>query len=114
MNKLHSKNKSSFKILTLASTILLLSNSSLAELNQLDKVYTQQGYPYQGLVERSEQVTIFYTEKAENISCRVEVSQNGQVWQGEVRTTSVKKFTHKPLRVCMNREDAKKLLAKTF
>jgi hypothetical protein len=42
------------------------------------------------------------------------VSQNGEVWQGKKHSTSLKKFTQKPLRVCMDRVDAKTLLANTF
>tara|TARA_R110002167_G_scaffold9923_14_gene45772 strand:- start:693 stop:1049 length:357 start_codon:yes stop_codon:yes gene_type:complete len=118
MNKPLIKNSDICEILTLASILLFTSTSSLAEVNPTEKVYTQNGYPYQGLVDRSEQVTIFYTKGAdkgaENISCRVEVSQNGQIWQGEERITSLKKFTLKPLRACIDREEAKKLLAKTF
>lgn len=114
MNKKHTNNPSILKILTLASILLFTSTNSLAELNHTEKVYTQKGYPYEGLVDRSEQVTIFYTKGADNISCRVEVSQDGQIWQGEERNTSLKKFTLKPLRACIDREEAKKLLAKTF
>jgi hypothetical protein len=114
MNKPKFYNLSIYKILTLASILVFTSISSLAELNPTEKVYAQKGYPYEGLVDRSEQVTIFYTKAAESISCRVEVSQNGQIWQGEERSTSLKKFSLKPLRACIDREEAKKLLAKTF
>jgi hypothetical protein len=102
------------KALSLASILLFASTNSLAELNQVEKVYTQKGYPYEGLVDRSEQVTIFYTESVNKVSCRVEVSQNGQTWRGVQRNTSVKSFTQKPLRACLDRVDAKKLLANTF
>lgn len=114
MNKLHTKKSAILRLLTLASILLFTSASSLAELSQTEKVYAQKGYPYEGLIDRSEQVTILYTKAEENISCRVKVSQNGQIWLGEEHNTSLKKFTQKPLRACMNREEAKKLLAKTF
>ena len=114
MNKSTHETSSIFKILTLASIILFTSSNSLAELNLTEEVYAQKGYPYEGLVDRSEQVKIFYTQGTDKISCRVEVSQNGQIWLGEEHNTSLKKFNQKPLRVCMNREEAKKLLAKTF
>jgi len=102
------------KALTLASIVLFTSTNSLAELNQTKYVYTQKGYPYEGLVDRSEEVTIFYTQGTDNITCRVEVSQDGQIWKGEERNTSLKKFTQKPLRACLDRTDAKRLLANTF
>jgi hypothetical protein len=114
MSKRHIAKTNIFKILAMTLTLLVISTSSLAELNQTAKVYTQKGYPFEGLVKRSEQVTIIYTKGTDNVSCRVEVSHDGQIWQGEKRSTSLKKFTQKPLRSCMDRVEAKKLLAKTF
>ncbi|MEP1448776.1 MAG: hypothetical protein ABJK37_21915 [Paraglaciecola sp.] len=114
MNKHHFKNYGLLKVFTIALALLLTSNNSLAELNQIQKVYTQKGYPYGGLVDRSEQVTILYTVSSDTISCRVEVAYNGQIWKGEQRNTSLNKFTQKPLHSCLDREQAKKLLAKTF
>lgn len=114
MNKRYIVKTNIFKILAMTLTLLVISTSSLAELNQPAKVYTQKGYPYEGLVKRSEQVTIIYTKGTDNINCRVEVSQDGQIWQGEKHSTTSKKFTQTPLSACMDREDAKTLLAKTF
>jgi intein-encoded DNA endonuclease-like protein len=114
MNILQNTKLNLLKKLALVSIILLTSTNSLAEPNLKEKIYTQEGYPYAGLVERSEEVSIFYTKGEDNVSCRVEVSQHGQVWKGEKHSTSLKKFTQKPLRVCMDRVDAKKLLANTF
>ncbi|WP_339725931.1 hypothetical protein [uncultured Paraglaciecola sp.] len=114
MNKIKFKKYDILKTITLTSILLLTSTHSLAELNLEEKVYTQKGYPYEGLVARSEQVTIFYTKDTNNVSCRVEVSQEGEIWRGEVRKSSIKHFTQKPLRACLNRVDAKKLLADTF
>lgn len=102
------------KILILALIPFFTSTNSLAELNQAETVYTQNGYPYEELVERSEEVIIIYTERADKVSCRVEVLQKGQIWKGQEHNTSLKKFTQKPLRACMDRVDAKKLLANTF
>lgn len=114
MNKHYIEKFGFFRILTIALTLLLASSNSLAELTQIQKVYTQKGYPYGGLVDRSEQVTILYTVSSDTISCRVEVSHNGQIWKGEQKNTSLNKFTQKPLHSCLEREQAKKLLAKTF
>lgn len=114
MNKAKNLSRNIFKALALTSILLFASSNSLAELNKVEKIYTQKGYPYEGLVNRSEAVTIFYTENVDNINCRVEVSQNGKVWRGEKHSTNIKTFTKKPLRACLNRVDAKKLLAQTF
>jgi len=114
MNKQNLVKTNIFKILVMASALTIASTNSLAELNQKTEVYTQKGYPYEDLVNRTEAVTIFYTESLDNISCRVEVSHNGQIWRGEERSTSLKTFTQKPLRACLKRVDAKNLLANTF
>jgi hypothetical protein len=114
MNNTHNNKLGMFKTLTLASVILLTSTNSLAEITHVETVNTQEGYPYEGLVERSEEVKIFYTQDSNNVNCRVQVSQNGQIWKGEERGTTLKKFNQKPLNSCMDRFDAKKLLADTF
>ena len=114
MNKSYIVKSSMLRIFTLALILLLTATSSLAELNPSERLYIEKGYPYEGLVDRSEEVRIFYKELADNISCRVEVSQDGQTWKGEERNISSKKFIRKPLHACLNREDAKKLLANTF
>jgi hypothetical protein len=114
MNRSHIGKTSILKILTLTSTLLFASTNSLAEVTQDKKLHIQKGYPYEGLVNRSEQVKILYTEEGSSVNCHVEVSQKGQIWQGKERSISLKKFTQKPLRACIDREEAKKLLAKTF
>lgn len=114
MNKLYRFKAGFFKSLSLISIVLFTSTNSLADVNQNEKMYTQEGYPFEGLVNRSEEVAIFYTKQAETISCYVEVSQNGQIWKGEEKSTNLKTFTQKPLRSCMERDAAKKLLANTF
>jgi hypothetical protein len=83
MSKLHIRKIGIFKILACTSTILFSSTNSLAKINQIEEAYIYKGYPYEGLVDRSEAVNIFYKALADNISCRVEVSQNGQIWQSE-------------------------------
>lgn len=100
--------------LLLALSIITISTNSLAEVNIIEKMYTQQGYPYAGLVKRSEVVKVFYQEVGTNVNCRVEVSQDGETWRGEAQTTSAKKFNLTPLKTCLNRQAAKQLLAKTF
>ena len=107
------RKKSMLKILVLTFIALFASTNSLAKITQ-EEVYIQRGYPYEGLVVHSEAVKIFYTELADNITCRVEVTQDGHIWRGEEHNTSLKKFTQKPLSACMDRVDAKKLLANTF
>jgi hypothetical protein len=54
MNILQNTKRNMLKKLSLVSIILLTCTNSLAELNLKEKIYTQEGYPYAGLVVRSE------------------------------------------------------------
>jgi hypothetical protein len=80
MNNTHNNKSGMLRIFTLASIILLASTNSLAEITHVETINTQEGYPYKGLVDRSEEVTIIYTQGSNNVSCRVQVLQNGQTW----------------------------------
>jgi hypothetical protein len=106
---------------TLALTIILalilsvfFSTNSLAKLNEMEKIHTQEGYPYADLIRRSEQVNLIYSQSKNEVNCRVEVFNNGQVWKGSERVTKLKNFKDKPLHSCLARPAAKKLLASTY
>lgn len=114
MNIKSNRLANTLKLLALGSILLFSSANSLAELTQVETVYTQKSYPYGGLVQRSDQVRIFYSQSDDNINCRVEVSNNGNIWRGSEHNTSEKEFSLAPLSACMDRVDAKRLLADTF
>ena len=97
----------------LSVTLLLSSTSALANLKQIEKLYTQEGYPYEPLVRRADEVKIIYEETGEDIRCRVEVLQKGKIWQGEEQNIKAKSFNLKPLRSCLARAQAKQLLTNT-
>lgn len=117
MTKIRGRKFNNTSALTLISVLTLsvfFSTNSLAKLNSVEKVYTQEGYPYADLIRRSEQVNLIYTESENEVNCRVEVSNNGQVWQGAKRVAKLKNFKNKPLQSCLARPVAKKLLANTY
>ena len=99
---------------TLGLLLFFTSLHSLANINRGTDIYIQKGYPYEGLVHRSEEVRIFYTNMENQVSCRVEILQKGKVWKGEAQQASLKKFKEKPLRTCLDRDEAKQFLANTF
>ena len=96
-------------------TILTLTLS--VEVNAqhtLEKLYTQAGYPYEPLVKRSKLVRILYRQKGKQVSCWTEVSQDNTVWKGEEVHAKHSDFITTPLRVCLGRSEAKRLLKNTY
>ena len=96
-------------------TLLFISFSGIsAQQAGDDMLYTNQGYPYESLVKRSESIKIFYTKNKESTRCRVEVDVKGKIWRSSQQSISNKAFNATPLAACLARSDAKQLLAKTF
>ncbi|WP_166425238.1 hypothetical protein [Paraglaciecola sp. 20A4] len=96
-------------------TILILTLSVEANGQQtLEKLYTQTGYPYEPLVKRSKLVRILYRQNGQQISCRTEISQGDSVWEGKGRHAELNDFITTPLRACLGRSEAKRLLKNTY
>lgn len=99
-------------VMTLA---VIYAPFSLAEVNNEAKLYTQEGYPYGPLIQRIDSVKIRYSELGnKQMKCSTELRNNSQVWTTEVRQVSAKKFNKTPLKVCLERDLAKRILAGTF
>lgn len=105
------------KILTSIATSLLFLGMNAAysdeRNNQVDSLMTNEGYPYNMLVQRTDEVKLIYNNKSP-MTCRVEVNHNGQVWRGQTYSTSEKRFLAKPLARCMDRTLAKEIVKTTF
>lgn len=101
---------------TLLKTLILLSLSSISLMAsaELSMVFTEKGYPYKNLVNRTESVKIFYTEKDHEVSCRVEVEVDGTNWKSAKQQVSKQAFSETPLASCLSRDRAKQILAATF
>jgi len=102
------------KQLQLTLFILLTILSTLPAQANTNKLFTEQGYPYNLLIKRTDEIKIIYSEKENMVNCRIELN-----WQGQKITTqniSVEqiKFNTKPFAACLPREQAKVILAKTF
>tara|TARA_R110001606_G_scaffold200987_3_gene348989 strand:+ start:1043 stop:1375 length:333 start_codon:yes stop_codon:yes gene_type:complete len=107
-NMIHTAFISSLTILTL--TLSVETNAQ----QTLEKLYSQTGYPYESLVKRSKLVRILYRQNGEQVSCRTEVSQDNTVWKGEERHAKHNDFITTPLRACLGRSEAKRLLKNTY
>lgn len=102
-------------LLIATTTILTLALSLPTNAqNTLEKLYTQARYPYEPLVKRSQLVRILYHQDGKIISCRAEVTQDQKIWIGRAIDAQQKDFVTKPLRACLSRSDAKRLLKNTY
>ncbi len=71
-------------------------------------------YPYKNLVNRTDQVKVFYTTNKQNISCRVEVELDKMTWSSAEKTILSEPSTNELLVNCLSRETAKQILTQTF
>ncbi|MGY0582009.1 MAG: hypothetical protein ACW7DP_04105 [Paraglaciecola chathamensis] len=93
--------------------ILLMSHSSYA-VQPLEKLYALPGYPYEPLVRRAEKVAITYKQEGNMVRCNAEISQHDTHWKSEPRLIGQEAFDDAPLRSCLDRSDAKKLLKASY
>ena len=127
MMKKFSKNSNrrtvtSAAIKSMMTSIVLFSsfaNTAIAGIDstsqsQIDKVYTSKGYPYKNLLNRSEQVKIFYRQDDRNIHCRVEVAVGNTIVKSVASKVNQQSFEDTPLSSCLSRDQAKQILASTF
>lgn len=100
----------------LAVIAILVASTLMVTIAQAkaDKVYSAQGYPYKLLINRADEVKIFYREHKEGISCHVQVSRNREKMISANVEVSAEQFEQLPLASCLPRKAAKALLANTF
>ncbi|REL24397.1 hypothetical protein [Thalassotalea euphylliae] len=98
-------------LLSIATSLLAASHNS-----KLEKVYSHQGYPYKQLINRANKVKLSFTEAKLNstVTCRVLVQLNNQLFESAQVSVTQQAFTEKPLASCLDRQQAKKLLAASF
>jgi hypothetical protein len=99
--------------LILVSLCITKSLSCLAQTDQFEMFNTNEGYPFNLLLKRTEQVKLIYKGK-HKVTCHVEVRDEGKVWIGETYNAKLTKFSQAPLSACMDRELAKKIVRTTF
>ncbi|ABG39522.1 hypothetical protein Patl_0996 [Paraglaciecola sp. T6c] len=101
--------------LAFSITLLFLSVSSAVFAGQgLEKLYTKTGYPFEPLVKRSQLVRILYQRQDETVTCRTEITQGSIVWEGQEKKARHDDFITEPLRSCLERSEAKRLLKNTY
>lgn len=77
-------------------------------------LFSEKGYPYKDLIQRTESVKIIYTEDNQEVTCKVAVTSHDHNWQSNTKTVNHKAFEQAPLASCLTREEAKNLLAQTY
>ncbi|REL35935.1 hypothetical protein [Thalassotalea euphylliae] len=98
-------------LLSITTGLLAAPNDS-----KLEKVYSHQGYPYKQLISRANEVKLSFTETESNstVTCRVLVQLNNQLFESAQVSVTQQAFAEKPLASCLDRQQAKKLLAASF
>jgi len=102
------------KQLQLTLFILLTILSTLPVQANTNKLFTEQGYPYNLLIKRTDEIKIIYSEKGDLVNCRIELNWQKQKTTTKNITVNRFNFNKKPFASCLPREQAKMMLAKTF
>lgn len=97
-------------ILMFISLNAIISNASA----QSEKIYSEKGYPYKEVINRTNEVKIIYTENSQQVACKVLISLQNGTYQSTEKEVSKKAFDSAPLASCLARSEAKTVLAKTF
>jgi len=78
------------------------------------QLYSEAKYPYKNLIHKAKSVNIFFTEKGEGVTCRVNVRLESQEKTTGKIHTSKKRFEQAPLTSCLTRDQAKKILTLAY
>lgn len=97
-------------------TLYLVSFVSFGAINNkvTDAIYTEHGYPYNLLVDRAESINIIYTKKNDMVSCHTSIVIDSDTFSTEHLLITDNKFNTRPLASCLKRDEAKRLLKRTF
>ncbi|WP_340678870.1 hypothetical protein [Paraglaciecola sp.] len=113
MKNTSTKTRLTFKLTIILFATILFSTKNLANLKLEDKIDNIEGYPYNLLIQRTDQVQVIY-KGGKQISCRVDIRLGEQLWSGETQVVKAQKFKQSPLKYCLDRAYAKQILATTF
>ena len=105
--------KYAFNLMLILISTLAFSTNSLAKLNAQDKINSVEVYPYNLLIQRTDQIKVIY-QGEQQITCRVEILKDELQWSGDTQVVKADKFKQNPLRHCLDRDHAKQILASTF
>ncbi|GAA6186474.1 MULTISPECIES: hypothetical protein [Alteromonadaceae] len=102
------------KNLILITLVLLSLNLNAKNSEQLETKYSNQGYPYKMLIDRSDSIKILFTEKSESVRCAVRFNQGDIEQQTTYLDVNKTDFKKQPLVSCLPRFQAKAWLKRTF
>lgn len=74
------------------------------------KVQFASHYPYKNLIERTDDINVFYTIENDNLTCKVEVKLDNMKWESVNKEISKTIFNHDPFTHCLSRESAEQIL----
>ncbi|WOH37264.1 hypothetical protein RI844_18175 [Thalassotalea fonticola] len=99
-----------FKNIALISIFLFLNLANAEHIT----VDTANKYPYNDLINRTDDVKVFYTNNDEKFSCKVEIVLDKMKWVSTEKKISKEFFYNDPLSNCLSRDKAKQILFQTF
>ncbi|SFB89855.1 hypothetical protein [Pseudoalteromonas denitrificans] len=102
------------KFISILSAVLLIFISTTSVNAQSHKLYSNQGYPYNLLIKRTDKIKIIYSESESSTKCRVEIKWKNSHISTQSININHSKFNQKPLASCLPRAQAKLILKKTF
>lgn len=103
--------------MTKTLTIIALMLSTIVSATSIAtefKYYTDNQYPYNRLIARADTIKIIYSEKQENVQCRVSIEWKELHQESTQMLVDKKQFEEAPLTNCLPRALAKSILSKTF
>ena len=98
------------KLVAIVSLFVAMTIQASEEI----KLYSEAEYPYKNLIHKAKLVKIFFTEKGEGITCRVNVTLESKDKTTAKVHVSKKQFEQTPLTSCLTRDEAKKILTLAY
>nr|WP_239032942.1 hypothetical protein [Pseudoalteromonas luteoviolacea] len=89
----------------------MVTFSSYAEQLEVDRIFTDAGYPYKNLIIKAERVELIYSEEQNTTTCRIQVYDKGQLHQSEQLEVSSYSFSKQPIKSCLGRKRARDILS---
>lgn len=100
------------KIKLFSLPLLLIAATSAIASEEMEMLYTAEGYPYSNIVAKADQVTLRYLgpSSEQHMKCRVQVVFADRTWESAELSVSNEGFQNDPFRACLGRDEAKAIL----
>lgn len=94
--------------------ILLLTMISAAVFAKTADINSNDGYPYNVLINKSDSVSLIYNEQENNIHCKTKVHYENINFISSEVIVKKETFNRNPLKHCLPRQQAKNILSQLY